>query len=151
MSSCPIYGLRPVENTKEKVLPFLVGSLQRTLFKQTWGKTNSRPASLREQRNPWALKKCLTHRNSRLRPRGYREPNKTNPGRNKNQKRGLKGDASDLANCLILLFSEQTLWALQEDRANKNESAFNSQQKTSSAGTVICLREGWTANYKELK
>lgn len=51
-----------------------------------------------------------THRNSRLRPRGYGEPNITNPGRiKKNQKRGLKEDASDLANCLILLFSEQTL------------------------------------------
>lgn len=86
-----------------------------------------------------------THRNSRLRPRGYEEPNKTNPGRGKkkNQKKGLKGDASDLAIYLIFLFSEQTLRALREDRvANENESAFNSQQKTSSAGTQIFLREG---------
>lgn len=61
----------------------------------------------------------------------------------KNQKKGLKGDASDLAIYLIFLFSEQTLRALREDRvANENESAFNSQQKTSSAGTQIFLREG---------
>lgn len=72
--------------------------------------------------------------------------------KNKNQKKGLKGDASDLAIYLIFLFSEQTLRALREDRvANENESAFNSQQKTSSVGTQIFLREGWTANYKELK
>lgn len=32
-----------------------------------------------------------THRNSRLRPRGYGEPNKTNPGRKKKSEEGFEG------------------------------------------------------------
>lgn len=92
-----------------------------------------------------------THRNSRLRPRSYQEPNKTNPGRKKRLEEGFEERCLGLGN----LFDFPFLWANSQStkrrQGGKNESAFNSQQKTSSAGTEICLREDWMANYKGLK
>ncbi len=145
----------PVENTKKRVLACPVGGFTEDTVQQTWRKTNSRPASLREQRNTQALKKCLnTTPKLKTKAKRLRRTKHNKSWKNKKKsEEGFEGRMPLTWQIVWFCFSLNNSLSAARRQGGKQEceSAFNSQQKNSSAGTEICLREGWTANYKELK